>query len=422
MAVLIDGVDKNSLAASKKVCAGDFLLALNGHPVADVLDYRFYLQEEILDASFRRADGVHRLVRFKKHESDDIGLCFASYLMDKQRACRNKCIFCFIDQLPKGLRKSLYFKDDDARLSFLFGNYITLTNLTEREVDRIIEMHISPVNISVHTMNPTLRVQMMGNPDAGESLCHLQRFAAAGIKINAQLVLCPGINDGDELLFSLQELQKLGDAVQSIAAVPVGLTKHRTGLPLLKSYMPDTSRSVLTILDAFNAPRPAPIAFAADEFYLKASVPIPPLAHYGEFHQLENGVGMSALFRSEFLDALQAPPSPIPSNRISTIVTGQAAYPLLSELCAMSSPNAHVVAVPNRLFGPGVTVSGLLCGADITHALHGQSLRRVLVPASIFNRDGVTLDDMTLDDLAQALGTELAAVEVNGSALFSAIT
>ncbi len=206
MAVLISGVEKESIAEKKKIGKGDRLISINGNEINDVLDYRFYINETKLILLLETAEGKSRFAMIKKDEFEDIGLEFETYLMDKQRSCKNKCIFCFIDQLPKGLRKSLYFKDDDSRLSFLFGNYITLTNLTDSEVERIIKMHISPVNVSVQTMNPELRVKMMANPKAGESLKFLRRFAEAGIAINTQLVLCPGINDGEELEFSLNEL------------------------------------------------------------------------------------------------------------------------------------------------------------------------------------------------------------------------
>jgi len=416
MAVLITEIEKNSLAERKTVNAGDFLLAVNGHLITDVLDYRFYLQEDITDLALRTQDGKHRLIRICKNEYDDIGLCFESYLMDEQRVCRNKCVFCFIDQLPKGLRESLYFKDDDARLSFLFGNYITLTNLSEREIQRIIEMHISPVNLSIHTMNPDLRMRMMGNPAAGDCLQVLQDFAAAGIKLNIQLVLCPGINDGDELRYSLNEIKKLGfSAVQSVAAVPVGLTRHRKGLPKLLPYTAGGACEVLRILDEFNAGLPESLAFAADEFYIKAEVPIPAFEHYGELHQLENGVGMSALFKDEF--TIHNSQFTI-INSSCTVVTGKAAYPLISELCAKLSSIINVIAVTNRLLGDGVTVVGLLCGADIIHALRGVDLgERVLIPSSIFNRDGVTLDDMTVRDIEIKLDVPVIVVPVDGGAL-----
>ena len=230
MAVTIAAVKPKSICFRHGVRAGEMLMQINGHEIVDILDYQFYATERRLTLTLRSTGGKYREIRIKKDEYEDLGLTFDTYLMDRQRHCANKCVFCFIDQLPKGMRESLYFKDDDSRLSFLFGNYVTLTNLSEREVERIIQMHISPVNISVHTMNPDLRVKMMKNPRAGESLQIIKRFADAGIKMNTQLVLCPGLNDGDELLYSLTELGKLYPAVQSIAAVPLGMTKYREGL------------------------------------------------------------------------------------------------------------------------------------------------------------------------------------------------
>ena len=250
MSVKISGVAPDSIAHKKRISAGDELISINGKEINDVLDYRFYLNDRRLRLVLKHPNGGSKLVVIRKDESDDIGLEFETYLMDKQHSCKNKCVFCFIDQLPKGLRDSLYFKDDDARLSFLFGNYITLTNLSDAEVQRIIDMHISPVNISVHTMNPELRVKMMLNPHAGESLRHLYHLAEAGVAINTQLVLCPGLNDGKELEFSLRELFKLYPSVMSIAAVPVGLTDHRKGLYPLKPYTPETAGEVIDISTA----------------------------------------------------------------------------------------------------------------------------------------------------------------------------
>ncbi|MDR0884049.1 MAG: DUF512 domain-containing protein [Oscillospiraceae bacterium] len=416
MAVRIDTVEKDSPAARRGIVAGDTLLALDGHAIDDVLDYRFYLQNGVVDASFRTQAGKARILRFHKVAHADIGLKFETYLMDEQRTCRNRCIFCFIDQLPRGLRKSLYFKDDDARLSFLFGNYITLTNLSEREAARICEMHISPVNVSVHTMNPALRYQMMGNEQAGESLRYLRHFAEAGIKINAQLVLCPGLNDGDALRESLEKLRELGECVQSIAAVPVGLTAHRAGLTSLSPYTKESAAAVLEIIDAFNATLPDPIAYAADEFYLKAQISIPPLAHYGDLHQLENGVGMWALFRDEAADFAGKGDQPC------TVVTGTLAYPLIFEICARVNPNARVIAVPNLLLGGEVTVAGLLSGGDILSALREKELgARVLFPASCLNRDGVFLDDETPEALSAALGVPFVPVPCDGCALCEAL-
>ena len=252
MAVLISGVVKNSPCYKKGLNKGDILLTVNGHKIDDVLDYQFYSKSKNPVLGYKTSEGKYYLTRVIKGADADLGLIFETYLMDKHRHCENKCIFCFIDQLPKGMRESLYFKDDDSRLSFLFGNYITLTNLSEREVERIIEMKISPVNISVHTMNPELRVKMMKNPRSGEVLKNIKRFSDAGIKINAQLVLCPGINDGDELLFSLEKLAEYYPQVQSISAVPVGLTRFREKLHPLRPFAKEEAEGVINIVEGFN--------------------------------------------------------------------------------------------------------------------------------------------------------------------------
>ncbi|MBQ0111057.1 MAG: DUF512 domain-containing protein, partial [Oscillospiraceae bacterium] len=290
--VTVYSVDKGSPADRVGITAGDVIETINGNKIDDVLDYRFYVFERRLKI---KISGKKEVV-IKKDEYDDIGLNFETYLMDKQRACKNKCIFCFIDQLPKGLRKSLYFKDDDSRLSFLFGNYVTLTNLTDEEVNRIVKMHISPINISVHTTNPKLRCEMMNNRFAGECLKYIKVFNDAGIKLNCQLVLVPGVNDGEELRRSLNDLLKY-ENVQSVAAVPVGITKFREGLYPLTPFNKENSREVIDIFESFcdNPSR----CFAADEFYLKAELPIPDVSYYGDFFQLENGVGMVSLFEDE---------------------------------------------------------------------------------------------------------------------------
>ena len=268
MAVPIDGVTPGSPAARAKIAAGDTLVAINGRPIEDVLDYRFYIPDTRLKLTIL-SGGKQRTVRLKKAEFEEIGLEFSTYLMDEQHSCRNKCIFCFIDQLPPGMRDTLYFKDDDSRLSFLFGNYITLTNLTEHEVSRIIEMHISPINISVHTTNPELRCRMMHNRFAGDCLSILHRFVEAGLTVQCQLVLVPGYNDGEELERSLRDLAALGPAVESVAAVPVGLTKYREGLEPIRGFTPEESRAVIAQLtaagDRMLAERGTRVFYPADE-------------------------------------------------------------------------------------------------------------------------------------------------------------
>ncbi len=429
MSVVIANVSEKSKAQKKRIRAGDRLISINGHAVTDVLDYRFYLNDSKLVLELETAKGTHRKVRMRKDEGADIGLEFETYLMDRQRCCKNKCVFCFIDQLPKGLRESLYFKDDDSRLSFLFGNYITMTNLDESEIDRIIEMHISPVNVSVHTMNPELRVQMMKNPAAATSLRYLKKLADAGIKLNTQLVLCPGINDGKELQFSLEELGKLYPAVESIAAVPVGLTCHREGLASLRGFTGQEAQDVIAAIEHFNwsfaQENGKSIAYAADEFFLKAGQEIPGEDYYGSYPQLENGVGMWALLRSEFLDALENSQSrSFEEGRHITCVTGAAAYALIKELADRANEKfkglqVDVVKAENRLFGSSVTVAGLLCGEDIAFALQGKDLgEKLIIPAVALKRDeDIFLDDMTLEELGKTVGVAVVPVENDGAVL-----
>jgi putative radical SAM enzyme (TIGR03279 family) len=350
--------------------------------------------------------------------------------MDKQRRCENKCIFCFIDQLPPGMRESLYFKDDDARLSFLFGNYITMTNLSEREVQRIIDMHISPINVSVHTMDPELRVKMMGNRRAGECLSYLRRFADAGLRLNTQLVLCPGINDGEQLVYSLEQLRALVPALQSIAAVPVGITAHREGLYPLRGYTKQEAAAVIDTIDSFNKKNEKEglgrLAFAADEFYLKAERPIPDAAYYGDFPQLENGVGMWALLREEFTRALSDEPAR-PCARRVTAVTGRAVYPLIESLAKAAEEkfdglHVQVVPIENRFFGSEITVSGLLTGRDILEQAKDLDVGDALLfpAAALRHGEEVFLDDRTPQELSEALGVPVLPARGDGAGLLDA--
>ena len=422
MPVKIKDVAAESPAAAKGAAPGDILLEINGNEINDVLDYRFYLTEKKLNILLEKPGGKKKRIRIRKDEADDIGLGFETYLMDKQHSCKNKCIFCFIDQLPPGLRESLYFKDDDSRLSFLFGNYVTLTNLDDNEVDRIIKMHISPVNISVHTMNPELRVKMMLNPRAGDCLRYIERFTESGIEVNAQLVLCPGINDGPELEFSLRELFRLGDNIRSIACVPVGITKYREHLPELRPYDRESAGEVIDTVDRLNAENVshggAASAYAADEFYLYAERPMPGSDYYNDFPQLENGVGMWTLLRDEFMQALDR--CTVSSlDRAVSAVTGTAAFPLISELAAAAQERIRgliirVYPVTNRLFGESITVSGLITGADILAAVEGKPLgEELIIPPNCLRSEGdMFLDNMTVDQLSEKLGG--IAVSQNG--------
>ncbi len=430
MPVTVTGVSVGSPAEKKGVRAGDVLISVNGNEIEDVLDYRFHIVNRKLHLVLER-DGRQHNVTLHKNEFDDPGLEFGTYLMDEQQHCKNKCIFCFIDQLPKGLRSSLYFKDDDSRMSFLFGNYITLTNISEHEVDRIIKMHISPINISVHTTNPELRVRMMKNRHAGEALKILYRLAEAGTKINCQLVLCPGINDGDELRRSLSDLIALYPSVQSVACVPVGLTKYRDGLEPLEMYGRDNAAEVIDIIEACGdecvkrfGDR---IAYASDEFYLRAGRKLPDKEFYGDFQQIENGVGMCTLMGSEFADAVDMYEADDIKRELS-MATGTGFYPQLCEMVDTAAEKWHnlnckVYGIVNDFFGHDITVSGLVTGGDLIAQLKGKPLgKRLLLPRSMFRSEGdIMLDDTPIEKIEEELGVEVRLIPNDGFELLDAI-
>lgn len=429
MSVKIRNVKRFSKCAVSGVCAGDELISVDGNEIMDVLDYDFYMMGDKVTLEI-----LHKgKVKTVKTTKEKCGLEFETYLMDAQQGCRNKCIFCFIDQLPKGMRKTLYFKDDDSRLSFLFGNYITLTNISEHEIERIIKMHISPVNISVHTMNPQLRVKMMKNPHAGESLQIIKRFADAGIKMNTQLVLCPGYNDGDELLYSLTELSKMYPSVVSIAAVPVGLTKYRDGLPELTPFTPETASNVIDIMehfgDEFKKKHGTRLCFPADEFYLKSGRPLPPDDFYEDYPQIENGVGMWTSFKTEFLDYFDnfdkslCPETP----KTVSIATGMAAFPLMQEFAeklqeTISEIKVNVYGIRNEFFGESITVTGLITGKDLINQLKNKELGSTLLISSNMiigsyqeESENIFLDDVTLTQAKEELNVNIIPVTENVS-------
>ncbi|MBR2455419.1 MAG: DUF512 domain-containing protein [Clostridia bacterium] len=429
MAVKISNVKKNSICELKGIKAEDELLKINGNDILDVLDYDFYMTEQNLTLTFKCIDGKFKVIKTK---SADCGLEFETYLMDKQQHCKNKCIFCFIDQLPKGLRESLYFKDDDSRLSFLFGNYITLTNISEHEIERIIKMHISPVNISVHTMNPELRVQMMKNKNAGESLKIIKRLADAGITMNTQLVLCPGINDGDELRYSIEQLSALYPSIQSIAAVPVGLTKFRDGLPKLEPYNKQTAGEVIDIIGEYSAKFRKEfgvgLCYPADEFFIKAERDLPNADYYDDYPQLDNGVGLVRSFYDDFLDELDYI-SEKSTNRKVTLATGADFYPYLCDLCKKAEEKygveIGVQKIINNFFGETITVSGLITGIDLYEQLKSIGLGEcLLLPSSMISdytnhteNKNKFLDDMTVEELESKLNVKIVLTNGGGGQL-----
>ena len=412
-----------------RAAVGDRLVSINGKPIRDVLDYKFYAYDRDLHLVLRRPDGAEYRLRVRKAEGGDLGLDFESYLMDRPRSCANNCVFCFIDQLPKGMRPTMYFKDDDARLSFLLGNYITLTNLSEREIRRIIDLHVSPVNVSVHTMNPELRVKMLRNPRAGESIGILRRLAEAGITMNCQIVCCPGWNDGPELDYSMRELAALYPAVHSVSIVPVGLTRHREGLPELRPFTPghaaETIDQVTSFAERCLQQYGSRIFWCGDELYLKAGRELPPDEFYEEYTQLENGIGMLRLLETEFSAALKLSDDPGPQHL--SIATGVAAAPwlrMLAERAEARYPRlrVRVYAIENDFFGHSITVAGLVTGGDLLRQLQGKELGdRLLISRNMLRREERDfLDGVTLQEASDALQVPVVPAESDGFLLWDA--
>ena len=415
--VTITGVEKGSRAARHGVQVGDILISINGREIRDVLDYRFYLANTTIEMVLHRGAELVSIT-IHKREYDDIGLDFETPLMDKKQRCENKCIFCFIDQLPSGMRETLYFKDDDSRLSFLHGNYITLTNMHDRDIDRIIEMHISPVNISVHTTNPELRCFMLHNKRAGEVLAYMRRLADAGITLCGQIVLCRGINDGAELDRTLADLKALYPAMSSVSIVPAGLTRYREKLYELTPYTPEESARIIEqvnrVGDECEREFGKRIFCCADELYLSAGLPLPGEEYYGDYDQIENGVGMITSLTTEVAAELEYADEYRenfqPPRRVS-IATGVAAYETVCALAAQLEQTfdglqVSVYRIINHFFGETITVAGLLTGKDISEQLLGKDLGDcLLIPENTLRAgEDTLLDDMTVPQLSALLG------------------
>ena len=409
---------------------GDVLLSINGHRIIDVLDYKYFAYDRELALRLRRPDGTEYELQVHKPEGGDLGLDFESYLMDRPRSCANACVFCFIDQLPKGMRPTMYFKDDDARLSFLLGNYITLTNLSQREIERIIALHISPINVSVHTTNPELRRRMLKNRRAGETIEVMRRFAESGIVMNCQIVCCPGWNDGEELLRTMRELEEMYPGVHSVSIVPVGLTKYREGLDKLTPFTPEHAAETLDMVTAFGdeclKKHGTRIFFCGDEMYLLAGRELPPDEFYEEHTQLENGVGMLRLLETEFKSALRL--SDEPDGVPFAIATGVSAAPYFQRLLDLAKEkypklDGRVYPIVNDFFGHSINVSGLITGQDLIAQLMDRDIgRRLLISQNMLRRQEMDfLDDITLAEASKALGVPIYPVEQDGFALWDAM-
>ncbi len=423
MAVKIQSVEAESPASALGLAPGDELLAVDGEPINDMLDYQFYTDSPSFHITARIA-GTERTLAVEKDAYTPFGCDFTTYLADQKHSCSNHCMFCFIDQLPPGLRESLYFKDDDERLSFLFGNYITMTNMDEHELARLIKMHISPVNVSVHTTNPELRVRMLANRRGGEIYGHLQKLAAAEIALNCQLVLCRGVNDGAELRRTLADLLALGPSVESIAAVPFGMTRYRRGLYPLEPYDAKTAGEVIDILEEYGAKSLAAtgrrVICPSDEWYLCAGRPIPEAAFYEDFAQLENGVGMWRLYHDTFLEELARPHRMFGEKSVD-LVTGTLAAPLIEEMAAelhrqYPMVKIRVHPIRNDFFGGNVSVTGLVTGTDILAQCAGRLEGDTLCIPEVMLRaeKDLFLDDTTPQQLAEKLGVRTEILPSGG--------
>ena len=430
MSVKINSVEKNSHASRCGIKNGEYLISINGNEIIDVLDFRFYQFSKELELVVQNDIGEKRVINLKKPEYDELGLLFDTYLMDEQKSCRNKCIFCFIDQLPSGMRETLYFKDDDSRLSFLFGNYITLTNITEHEIDRIIKMHISPVNISVHTTNEELRCKMMNNRFAGDALKYLRRLCESSIDVNTQIVCCPGYNDSEELKSTLNDLIDL--KVNMIAVVPVGLTAHREGLTELTPFDKEKANETIDIIESVGEmcleKFGRRIAFAADELYIKAERKIPDASHYEDFPALENGVGLIALLDDELTWALEDYEDETDIKRKVTIACGTSVAPYMRAMmdkveAKFSNVKVNVVPIVNEFFGGGVNVSGLVVGRDLINQLTDKELGDELLISSSMLRyeNDLFLDNTSVEDVEKELNIKLSPVNNNGEELLYTI-
>jgi len=427
--VKINSVAEGSPAGRSGVREGDLLACINGHKVRDVLDYMFYAAETEVTLDIVR-HGEELTFRIEKDEYDDLGLEFDTFLMDSKQRCSNNCVFCFIDQMPPGMRETLYFKDDDARLSFLQGNYVTLTNLHQEDIDRIIRMKLN-INVSVHTTNPELRMKMMHNRFAGEKLKFIWQLAENGIKLNCQVVCCPGLNDGDELRRTLRDLGGLMPNITSMAVVPVGVTKFRQGLYPLTTFNKQTAGETIDIIagyqQEFLEKFGTRTVFPSDEFFLIAERDIPDMEFYEDFPQYENGVGMLRSLMDEFEKALEIAEWE-GDDRHVTIATGYSPYPIICQLAKQAEEKfpqlrCDVYRIRNDFFGDTITVTGLITAQDLIAQLRGKDLgEELLISSAMLRRNSdVFLDDLTVPDVERELGVPLRSSDSDGYELLDAI-
>lgn len=426
-----------SIAEELELQPGDRLLSINNNEVKDIIDYKYLITDEELLIEVEKPDGEIWEIEIEKDYDEDMGIIFKEGILDKPMSCHNKCIFCFIDQLPKGMRNTLYFKDDDSRLSFLQGNFLTLTNMKEEDIERIIKYKISPINVSVHTTNPELRVQMLKNKFAGNIYEILKRLAAGGITINTQVVCCPGINDGEELDKTITDLYKLYPNVNSVAVVPIGVTKHRENLPHLKTFNKENSllqiKAVEKLQHEFLKEVGTPFVRLSDEFYIVAGENLPSVEHYEGFKQIEDGIGMVTLL----MDTINKTLGNLKKEGKGsfTFVTGTLVYPQIlkiKELIEDKNPHIEIAVemIPNKYFGETITVTGLLTGVDIINTLKERGAKEFVILPNNAIRKGyeladdeelILLDDYTIADLSKALDRKVILCDYTGDDLISII-
>ena len=431
---IVEKVLSGSIAEEMEITPGDALLEINGHKIEDIFDYQYYTQDEYIEILVRKPSGEEWLLEIDKGYDEDLGITFENVLMDDYRSCHNKCIFCFIDQMPKGMRDTLYFKDDDSRLSFLQGNYVTLTNMSDEDVDRIIRYNLSPINVSFQTTNPELRCRMLNNRFAGQALEKAWKLAQAGIIMNGQIVLCKGVNDGAELDRSIRDLSAYLPNLESVSVVPVGLSKYRDGLYPLEPFTKEDAQDVLRIIHGWqNKIYPeygTHFVHASDEWYILAEEELPQEEQYDGYLQLENGVGMLRLLLDEFAEAME-------EDRINgrqvrakhiTLSTGRLAYRFIKQMAMQMEERYEglqidVIAIRNDFFGEMITVSGLLTGQDIMAQLKDRDLgEKLLLPQNVLKSgEPVFLDDYTLDDIEKALQVRIDIVKSSGRDFIEAI-
>lgn len=427
---MIAGVREDSIAQEMGVEAGDRLISISGHSINDILDYQFYTQEDQLQLEISKQNGEIWQLEIDKDFDEDLGLEFADLLFDSMKTCQNRCIFCFVDQLPPNMRPSLYVKDDDYRHSFIYGNFITLTNLRTEDWNKIEELHLSPLYVSVHCMQEGLRREMLKHRRAGELLGNLQRLYAAGIEIHTQIVLCPGWNDGQILVATIDQLAEMYPCVASVGVVPVGLTGYRQGLPDLKPVSAELATETIAAVDKmqsiFREQHGQGFVYLADEFYLTAGLPIPGNSYYDEYSQIENGIGLIRCFWEQFRELESQLPQRI-EDRSAFIVTGdsgeKALQPLADRLNQIEGLSVRILPVPNRFFGGEITVTGLLTGQDIIAVLGSDYQgQRVILPAVVFKEgQDVLLDGICLSEIKACSGADIVIAENDPQSLWEAI-